>query len=608
MKEMKMQYPIVFVHGMYGWGDKQGINKKAPYWGGTAGSITEYLSGKGIECYAASNGPISSAWDQTCELYAQLTGTRVDYGEHHSRVYGHKRFGRTYDKPIFENWSKEKKVHLIGHSFGGQVSRLLVHLLENGAPDEIALSRDDTSPLFLGGQKDLVCSVTAICSPLNGTDAYQSVKKYHLLPMLKFVTLNSAVILGRTKLQGGLIDVHLEQMGVNKTDEIKDTKKFVEVMKDLFLCKESIDYDMTDAGTEDLNGFVKIVPSVYYFSFPFNLADKNEKGKKELIVSWQTSTNMYQLGVYSLKNNNPGGDLLSSNGGVMADQLPEATDLMTTTYSGYSLLDIDQDNRTELAVIRIDSAGINSLVELYGWRDGSFSSLGVTRLSNGIAALIKVRSNFVSGSIRAIYITGQLVDASQSTDIVAWRDDKLVNLTLNKESGVSNETIRDYIVSLTDVNNDIILEMPEPHTIPVYGGGISRDHYLIKWSQYDLEGNKNPVFTTYHNQLDNWYFEVPDYWRGEITIERDDSVTGERGVVFYHWNGPEEEPSPFMVIYKLTGINRTLRATQGDRFILSEDDSTIYAANLIPCKWDHGLDETDVLNRFHRTITSWANE
>lgn len=279
MKEMKMQYPIVFVHGMYGWGDKQGINKKAPYWGGTAGSITEYLSGKGIECYAASNGPISSAWDQTCELYAQLTGTRVDYGEHHSRVYGHKRFGRTYDKPIFENWSKEKKVHLIGHSFGGQVSRLLVHLLENGAPDEIALGSDDTSPLFLGGQKDLVCSVTAICSPLNGTDAYQSVKKYHMLPMLKFVTLNSAVILGRTKLQGGLIDVHLEQMGVNKTDEIKDTKKFLEVMKDLFLCKESIDYDMTDAGTEDLNGFVKIVPSVYYFSFPFNLTDKNEKGK-----------------------------------------------------------------------------------------------------------------------------------------------------------------------------------------------------------------------------------------------------------------------------------------------------------------------------------------
>lgn len=274
-----MRYPIVFVHGMYGWGDSEGINKKIPYWGGTTGDLTEYLSGKGIESYAASDGPISSAWDQACELYAQLKGTRVDYGEYHSRVYGYRRFGRTYKKPLFENWSEEKKVHLIGHSFGGHVIRLLAHLLENGAPDEIALGREDTSPLFLGGQKELICSITAICSPLNGTDAYESVKKYHLLPLLRFVTLNSAVILGRTKLQGKYIDVHLEQMGVNTTDEIKDKKKFIRVMKDLFECKESIDHDMTDKGTEELNGLIKNVPYIYYFSYPFNVIGKNKKGK-----------------------------------------------------------------------------------------------------------------------------------------------------------------------------------------------------------------------------------------------------------------------------------------------------------------------------------------
>ena len=276
---MKTRYPIVFVHGMYGWGDAQGINKKAPYWGGTTGSIVEYLSTKGIECCAASDGPISSAWDQACELYAQLKGTRVDYGEHHSKVFGHKRFGRTYKKPLVENWSTEKKIHLIGHSFGGHVIRLLAHLLENGSPEEIALNREDTSPLFLGGQNDLICSISAICSPLNGTDAYKSVVKYHLLPLLKLVTLNSTVILGRTKLQGDFIDVHLEQMGVNTTEEIKETKRFLAVMKDLFQCKESIDNDMTDKGTEELNGLISIIPSVYYFSYPFNLVGKNETGE-----------------------------------------------------------------------------------------------------------------------------------------------------------------------------------------------------------------------------------------------------------------------------------------------------------------------------------------
>ena len=56
----KLSYPIIFVHGMFGWGQNEGINKKAPYWGATSGSITDYLSDGDIECYAASVGPMSS--------------------------------------------------------------------------------------------------------------------------------------------------------------------------------------------------------------------------------------------------------------------------------------------------------------------------------------------------------------------------------------------------------------------------------------------------------------------------------------------------------------------------------------------------------------------
>jgi hypothetical protein len=79
-------------------------------------------------------------------------------------------------------------------------------------------------------------------------------------------------------------------------------------------------------------------------------------------------------------------------------------------------------------------------------------------------------------------------------------------------------------------------------------------------------------------------------------------------VIFYHWNGTEEEPTPFLAIYKITGVNRTVRAGRSNRFILSEDESTIYAASLLDSKWNCGLDEMDVLNRFHRILSGWANE
>ena len=157
-------------------------------------------------------------------------------------------------------------------------------------------------------------------------------------------------------------------------------------------------------------------------------------GKKEVVVSWRTIEGVNQLGVYSL-------DELESN-----ETVPVASQLLMTGYSGYSLLDIDRDTRTELAVIRLDPAGVDSTVEVYGWQNGMLDRLGTARLSAGITALASngVRINYLTGVIPALYITSTLTDGGQATDIVAMRDGSLVNLTMNQETGVSVETIRGY--------------------------------------------------------------------------------------------------------------------------------------------------------------------
>ncbi len=272
----KLSYPIVFVHGMFGWGQNEGINRKAPYWGATSGSITDFLTDDGIECYAASVGPMSSAWDQACELYAQLTGSRVDYGEAHSKKHGHNRYGRTYSRPLFEGWSANKKIHLIGHSFGGNSSRMLAHLLAYGAPEEVEASKD-VSPLFLGEKEDLVCSVTAICSPLDGTKAYETAEKYKLIKPLKFLAYNYAGIFGRVTLGHKFADFHLEQFGLTDSPDNQSNTSFVDAMKRMFNTEDCIAYDMYAQGSKELNARIKILPSVYYFSYPFNAVDENKK-------------------------------------------------------------------------------------------------------------------------------------------------------------------------------------------------------------------------------------------------------------------------------------------------------------------------------------------
>lgn len=285
LKTLKTEYPLVFVHGMFGWGQNEGINTKIPYWGATTGSITDYLSDGGIECYAASVGPMSSAWDQACELYAQLTGTTVDYGEAHSKKYGHKRFGRTYNAPLFCDWSKEKKVHLIGHSFGGNAIRMLAHLLTYGAPEEKETDGDNVSPLFIGGNEELVCSVTAICSPLNGTAAYESAEKHHLIFPLKYISYNYAGIISRSLLNGKFADFHLEQFGLHDTPYKNDKEPFIKTVRELFTTKDSIAYDMYAQGSKELNERIKAAPSIYYFSYPFNAVEKSANSKKAKAVN-----------------------------------------------------------------------------------------------------------------------------------------------------------------------------------------------------------------------------------------------------------------------------------------------------------------------------------
>ena len=107
--------------------------------------------------------------------------------------------------------------------------------------------------------------------------------------------------------------------------------------------------------------------------------------------------------------------------------------------------------------------------------------------------------------------------------------------------GVSRETASRAIpeVSPTDINNDYVLELPSPCACcpPMDRDPGSANFWLIDWSQYDETGTCSHVMTTYHNVADGWYLEIPEDWRDEITISRNDAVTGQRQVVFSLWQG-----------------------------------------------------------------------
>ncbi len=172
-KLLKTDTKLIFVHGLSGWGSYDAINEFFPYWGLSGGSIIRYLNNRGFLAYDASVNPTASAWDRACELYAQLTGTRVDYGAAHSSAAGHERYGEDFTGRALVKDFSTSDVALIGHSFGGATIRLFSEILRNGSEEERAYTDDsDLSDFFKGGNVNNIVAIITLAAPTNGTTAY----------------------------------------------------------------------------------------------------------------------------------------------------------------------------------------------------------------------------------------------------------------------------------------------------------------------------------------------------------------------------------------------------------------------------------------------------
>lgn len=310
---------------------------------------------------------------------------------------------------------------------------------------------------------------------------------------------------------------------------------------------------------------------------------------KELVVQWQMNDDIHLLGAYSI-----------SSGAVRS--------LLITSYTECQVMDLDRDGYMELLLLHLDSSTNSGHVDYYDYDGGLDSMLldSTANLSWDVVSISQVKDNYLQDMIPALYITSKQSGGNLVTDILVDSEAGLRNITLDPDTGVSSQTITLKEVYGTDINSDSVLELPFLSFLPEYGSPLTNNYWLTRWSQYDQQGTAHPVYTTYHNERDGWYLIIPDSWLGQLSIARTDNLTlGERAVTFYHWSGNNEEiPTQFLTIYMLTGPNRQVRATQGQRFILLEDSSTIYAAEFYS-GWDCGLDQGSLLTNFNLIRTEW---
>ena len=246
---------FVFCHGLNGTGQYDEQYEKDPYWGGASGDVVAEWRAKGVEAYAASVSPQGSAWDRACELYAQIAGTRTDYGKAHSEEYKHGRIGRDFSgSPLIASWNDDTRLVLIGHSFGGATVRLFAELLANGnAKERAATAPENLSPLFAGGMGERVKAIVTLAAPTNGTTAYD---------LAADPEFNARKV--RTPLKFRLLD--------------RLVKRRTKIRMDGRDPRDWANYDMTLDNAQALNARIQMLPHVYYLSVACDATMPGEGG------------------------------------------------------------------------------------------------------------------------------------------------------------------------------------------------------------------------------------------------------------------------------------------------------------------------------------------
>ena len=296
------QHPYVFVHGMMGWGEDKKFYKGLPYWGMVTGNYPRRMREKGYEVYTPTVSPLGSAWDRACELYANLTGTTVDYGIAHSKEKGHNRFGETFPEVMLPDWTPERSIHLLGHSFGGPTMRMFVELLRNGSPEERAATpAGQLSPLFEGGHGDLVKSITTISGPFDGITFPHALPKtvdYGLTYGIPMV----ASIIGNVG-SGRVYDFQMSQWGITA---VKNGVRFardmlnMKAIRNFVKAKDNVFADIHIPQAAEINKKLSVPAEQYLFAVTGNGTKTGKSGNqvKAPIMIFAFAPFAYSLGKF----------------------------------------------------------------------------------------------------------------------------------------------------------------------------------------------------------------------------------------------------------------------------------------------------------------------
>ena len=280
----------------------------------------------------------------------------------------------------------------------------------------------------------------------------------------------------------------------------------------------------------------------------------------------------------------------------------QAQQLLSTNYSKFITCDLDSDSLVELMVIRPgQTAADKGVCELYGITGGVMERYNEATLSGPVDALKRVIQGKLLGGVPAVFVGSTVEGNAIITDVYTVVDGQFRNVSLSNESGTSVKTLRNYYVYADDVDSDGEVELPYLISMtPMEQGSTAEQQYLIRWYAMGTDGREENKMYTYHNYVGGWYVEISEKTASRICV-----VQVGNEYHFYLWDSRYTKAEKLYTVYSLTGQNRQEQATQDQRFVLLQGESTVYAASLEETALKLGITPESMITGFHLIHQDW---
>ena len=222
------------------------------------------------------------------------------------------------------------------------------------------------------------------------------------------------------------------------------------------------------------------------------------------------------------------------------------------------------------------------------------------RLSTSMAALNRgsVVTGMVDKDTPAVFITGVDITSMAVTDILIYRQEAgLVNVALDKNSGVSAAVYPYRQLSPQDIDGDGIIELPCPDA----DSAAEQTDGFVAWMSWKSDGRFEQSVKTYHCLSAGWYFTIPLSWWNWDVDALVTAISNENQMTLCI-NGDS-----VLSVYTITGENRDSRSRMGHRLVLRRQTTTVYAGEVFEIAPYYGMDEDLLRRSFSLILGTWNN-